>query len=78
MCALVACAAAAPQFQNQQYRPQQQQQQQVRKQSFVSSSSSSGATPTVNIALQRSSPEEPIIIIRQVQDFNPAGSYSFR
>ncbi|KAK3908385.1 Endocuticle structural glycoprotein SgAbd-2 [Frankliniella fusca] len=72
---LVACACAAPQ-QYKQYQPQQYQQPQaqVRQQTY---SSASQSQPLVNIALTRSAPEEPIIILRQVQDFAPPGTYSF-
>ncbi|KAJ1529662.1 hypothetical protein ONE63_006422 [Megalurothrips usitatus] len=71
LCALVAGAAAAPQFQQQQYRPQQQRQQ------SYAPAAPAGSGPAVNIALTRSSPDEPIIILRQVQDFQLPGTYSF-
>ncbi|XP_034250006.1 cuticle protein CP14.6-like [Thrips palmi] len=74
VCALVACVAAAPQFPQQQQQYQQQYQQQARRQQTYSSSSS---TPAVNIALTRSSPEQPIVILKQVQDFALPGTYSY-
>lgn len=71
-CALVACAAAAPQF------PQQQQARRQQTYSPYSPSSSASGAPAVNIALTRSSPEQPIVILKQVQDFALPGTYSYR